>query len=85
MTNRDRLMKALWLCEDIPYSVYKEVVLEQIGRTGDKKSPRRCEQCKHYRIKVRPGGGWMEVCEVNGERIICNISDDCLLMEVKNV
>lgn len=84
MTNRDRLMKALWLCEDIPYSVYKSV-WEQISRTGDKKSPGRCEQCKHYRIKVRPGGGWMEVCEVNGERIICNISDDCPFKEVKNV
>lgn len=58
MTNRDRLMKALWLCEDIPYSVYKSV-WEQISRTGDKKSPGRCEQCKHYRIKVRPGvDGW---------------------------
>lgn len=26
MTNRDRLIKALWLCEDVPYSVYREVV-----------------------------------------------------------
>ena len=70
MANRDPLTKALWLCEDIPYSVYKEVVWEQISRTGDKSTSR---------------GGWMEECEVNGERIICNISDDCLLMEVKNV
>ena len=26
MTNRDRLIKALWLCEDVPYAVYREVV-----------------------------------------------------------
>ena len=26
MTNRDRLIKALWLCEDVPYTVYREVV-----------------------------------------------------------
>ena len=26
MTNRDRLIKALWLCEDVPYTVCREVV-----------------------------------------------------------
>ena len=53
-------------------------------KTEYKKFLERCGQCKYFRIKVRPGG-WMEVCEVNGKRIICNISDDCPLMEVKNV
>ena len=58
MTNRDRLMKALWLCEDIPYSVYKSV-WEQISRTGDKKSPGVVSSANTIVSKYVPGvDGW---------------------------
>lgn len=90
MANRDPLTKALWLCEDIPYSVYKEVVWEQIGRTGDKKFHERCVSCKYFRINVQASGRWLETCEVTGEQLIWRCgefikSDNCPFKEVKNV
>lgn len=90
MTNRDPLTKALWLCEDVPYSVYKEVVREQIGRTGDKNSHKCCEPCECFRLELQHDGGCLKVCAVTGEQLIWRCgelikSDRCPFKEVKNV
>lgn len=59
------------------------------GRTGDKKFHNPCELCKYFHIEVRQGGGWLEICEVTGRRVIwgderLNKSDNCPFMEVED-
>ena len=59
------------------------------SRTGDKKFHNHCELCKYFRFEVQQGGGWLEICEVTGGRVIgsdevLNKSDNCPFMEVKD-
>lgn len=56
------------------------------SRTGDKRIPEDCKLCKYFHIEVRQGGGWLEICEVTGRRVIwgderLNKSDNCPFME----
>lgn len=44
---------------------------------------------KYFHIEVRQGGGWLEICEVTGRRVIwgdevLNKSDNCPFMEVED-
>lgn len=57
------------------------------SRTGDKKFHNNCERCKYFQLEAREGGGWIEICEVTGGRVIgsdegLNKSDNCPFMEV---
>lgn len=55
------------------------------SRTGDKKFHNRCERCKYFHIEVQQGGGWLEICEVTGGRVIGSDevkSDNCPFREV---
>lgn len=61
-----------------------------MSRTGDKKIYNHCELCKYFRCEVRQGGGWLEICEATGERVIwgdgrLNKSNNCPLMELVEV
>lgn len=63
------------------------------SRTGDKKvfnksctALHNCMSCKYFHIEVQRGGGWLEICEVTGGRVIGSYevkSDNCPFMEVK--
>lgn len=57
-------------------------------RTEIKELPEYCEQCKYFHIEEQQGGGWLEICEVTGGRVIgsgegLNKSDNCPFMEVE--
>lgn len=59
------------------------------SRTGDKKFLNHCELCKYFHLEVQQGGGWLEICEVTGGRVIgsdevLNKSDNCPFMEVED-
>lgn len=64
------------------------------SRTGDKKVFNKsctalpnCMSCKHFHIEVQDGGGWLEICEVTGGRVIGSDEvkyDNCPFMEVKD-
>lgn len=59
------------------------------SKTGGKKFHNHCELCKYFHIEVREGGGWLEICEVTGGRVIwgdevLNKSDNCPFMEVED-
>ena len=58
------------------------------SRTGDKKFHNHCELCKYFHLEVQEGGGWLEICEVTGGRVIgsgeYNKSDRCPFREDKN-
>lgn len=59
------------------------------SRTGDKKFHNHCELCKYFHLEVQQGGGWLEICEVTGGRVIgsdegLNKSDNCPFMEVED-
>lgn len=59
------------------------------SRTGDKKFHERCMSCKYFHLEVQQGGGWLEICEVTGGRVIwsdegLNKSDNCPFMEVED-
>lgn len=59
------------------------------SRTGDKKFHNHCELCKYFHIEVQQGGGWLEICEVTGGRVIgsdegLNKYDNCPFMEVED-
>lgn len=41
-----------------------------ISRTGNKKFHNNCEKCKYFHVEVREGGGWLEICEATGGRVI---------------
>ena len=54
---------------------------------GGTKIINHCELCKYYHIEVREGGGWLEICEVTGGRVIGSDevkSDNCPFMEVED-
>lgn len=60
-----------------------------MSRTGDKKVINHCEPCKHFHLEVQQGGGWLEICEATGGRVISgdeilNKSDNCPFMEVED-
>ena len=57
-----------------------------INRTGDKKLHNHCEKCKHLHFEVQEGGGWLEICEVTGGRVIGSDEgfDNCPFMEVSD-
>lgn len=40
------------------------------SKTGGTKILNHCERCKYFHIEVRQGGGWLEICEVTGRRVI---------------
>lgn len=59
------------------------------SRTEGTKIINHCEQCKYFHTEVREGGGWLEICEFTGGRVIwgderLNESDDCPFMEVED-
>lgn len=59
------------------------------SRTGDKKFINHCELCKYFHLEVQQGGGWLEICEATGGRVIwgdegLNKSDNCPFMEVED-
>lgn len=59
------------------------------SRTGGTKIINHCERCKYSHLEVRQGGGWLEICEVTGRRVILgderlNKSDNCPFMEVED-
>lgn len=58
------------------------------SRTGDKKFHNHCNLCKYFHLEVQEGGGWLEICEVTGGRVIgsgeYNKSDRCPFSEDKN-
>lgn len=56
------------------------------SRTGDKKFHNNCEQCKYLHFEVQDGGGWLEICEVTGGRVIGSDEgfDNCPFMEVED-
>lgn len=58
------------------------------SKTGDKKFHNHCELCKYFHLEVQQGGGWLEICEVTGGRVIGSDeglkSDNCPLMEVED-
>ena len=57
------------------------------SRTGDKKLHNHCEKCKHLHFELQEGGGWLEICEVTGGRVIWSDeveSDNCPFMEVED-
>lgn len=60
-----------------------------VSRTGGKKGYNPCELCKYFRLEVQEGGGWLEICEVTGGRLIWSDegfykSDNCPFMEVSD-
>lgn len=57
------------------------------SRTGNKKFHNHCERCKYFYTEARDGGGWLEICEVTGGRVIGSDevkSDNCPFMEVED-
>lgn len=58
------------------------------SRTRDEKLYNHCALCKYFHIEVQQGGGWLEICEVTGGRVIgsgeYNKSDRCPFREDKN-
>ena len=44
------------------------------------------EKCKYCHIEVQQGGGWLEICEVTGGRVIGSDEgfDKCPFMEVSD-
>lgn len=54
------------------------------SRTGDKKFHNQCNLCKYFHLEVQEGGGWLEICEVTGGRVIGSDEgfDNCPFMEV---
>lgn len=59
------------------------------SETGGTKILNHCERCKYSHLEVRQGGGWLEICEVTGRRVIwgdevLNKSDNCPFMEVED-
>lgn len=64
------------------------------SRTGDKKvfnksctALHNCMLCKYFHLEVQEGGGWLEICEVTGGRVIGSDevkSDNCPFMEVED-
>ena len=56
------------------------------SRTGDKKFHNHCERCKHFHLEVQQGGGWLEICEVTGGRVIGSDEgfDNCPFMEMED-
>ena len=55
-------------------------------RTENKEFPEYCEKCKYLHLEVQDGGGWLEICEVTGGRVIGSDEgfDNCPFMEVKD-
>ena len=57
------------------------------SRTRDKKFHNNCDKCKYLHFEVQEGGGWLEICEVTGGRVIGSDevkSDNCQFMEVED-
>lgn len=56
------------------------------SRTGDKKFHNHCELCKYFHLEVQQGGGWLEICEVTGGRVIGSDEgfDNCPFKEVED-
>ena len=56
------------------------------SRTENKKFHNQCEKCKHLHFEVQEGGGWLEICEVTGGRVIGSDEgfDNCPFMEVSD-
>lgn len=58
------------------------------SKTEGTKILNHCEPCKYFHLEVQPGGGWLEICEVTGGRVIgsdeYNKSDRCPFREDKN-
>lgn len=55
------------------------------SRKVDGYSHEYCERCKYFHLEVQEGGGWLEICEVTGGRVIgsdegLNKSDNCQFM-----
>ena len=55
------------------------------SKKGGTKILNHCEPCKYFHVEVREGGGWLEICEVTGGRVIwgdelLNKSDNCPFM-----
>lgn len=58
-----------------------------VSRTEIKELPEYCEKCKYLHLEAQEGGGWLEICEVTGGRVIGSDevkSDNCPFMEVKD-
>lgn len=57
------------------------------SKTGGEKFHNNCEKCKYLHLEVQEGGGWLEICEVTGGRVIGSDevkSDNCPFMEVED-
>ena len=57
------------------------------SRTGDGYSHEYCEKCKYFHLEVQEGGGWLEICEVTGGRVIGSDevkSDNCPFIGVSD-
>lgn len=60
------------------------------SKTEGTKILNHCDPCKYFHVEVREGGGWLEICEVTGGRVIggnegLNKSDLCPFEEDKGV
>ena len=59
------------------------------SKTEEIKILNQCDLCKYFHLEVQEGGGWLEICEVTGGRVIgsdegLNKSDNCPFMEVED-
>ena len=56
------------------------------SRKVDGYSHEYCEKCKYLRLEVQENGGWLEICEVTGGRVIGSDEgfDNCPFMEVED-
>ena len=59
------------------------------SKTEGTKILNHCELCKYFQLEVQEGGGWLEICEFTGRRVIWGDevlikSDTCPFMEVED-
>ena len=63
-------------------------------KTGMSELPQVCEECRYYGVRPHPYDGWMDMCELCGEKLDCRgggwdydgnkRADNCPLMEVED-
>ena len=64
-----------------------KISTDKVRKRLDGSSSNPCEPCKYFHVEVREGGGWLEICEVTGGRVIGSDevkSDNCPFMEVED-
>ena len=59
---------------------------DKVRNRLDVRSSIPCEKCKQLHFEVQEGGGWLEICEVTGGRVIGSDEgfDNCPFMEVSD-